>query len=75
MEISGNVEGMKVRIGDFDGHAIVAAALTDYTLLRNLGIGIRYIYSDVSVDVTKRDFNGNFSRRMNSINLYTRLIF
>ena len=73
--ISGNVEGMKVQIGDFDGHAFVATASTDYTLLRNLGIGIRYVYSDVSVDVARSDFNGNFSRRMSSVNLYARLIF
>ena len=44
-------------------------------LMRNLGIGIRYVNSDVSVDVEKSDFNGNFSRRMNSVNLYARLIF
>jgi hypothetical protein len=73
--ISGNVEGMKVRIGDFDGHALLATASTDYTLLRNLGVGFRYVYSDVSVDVARSDFNGNFSRRMNSVNLYARLIF
>jgi hypothetical protein len=74
-KISGYVEGMKVHIGDYDGHALLAAAATDYTLVRNLGIGIRYVYSDISVDVEKRDFNGNFSRRMNSVNLYARLIF
>ena len=74
-KISGNVQGMKVQFGDFDGHAIVATALTDYTLLRNLGIGIRYIFSDLSVDATTSDFNGNFSRRMNSVSLYSRLIF
>jgi hypothetical protein len=74
-KLSGNVEGMKARIGDFDGHALVATALTDYTLFRNLGVGIRYIYSDVSVDVTRSDFSGNFSRRMNSVSLYSRLIF
>jgi hypothetical protein len=74
-KISGNVEGFKVHIGDFDGHALVATVSTDYTLLRNLGVGVRYVYADVSVDVARNDFNGNFSRRMNSVNLYARLIF
>ena len=74
-KLSGGVQGMKVSIGDYDGHAFVATALTDYTLMRNLGVGIRYIYSDVEVDADKRDFNGKFSRRMNSVSLYAKLIF
>lgn len=74
-KIAGSVEGLKVHIGDYDGHAFVATASTDYTLWRNLGVGIRYVYTDVSVDVEKSDFNGKFSRRMNSVNLYAKMMF
>ena len=73
--ISGNVEGIKAHIGAVDGHSIVAMASTDYTLFRNLGVGVRYMYSDVSVDVAKSHFNGSLTWRMNSVSLYARLLF
>jgi hypothetical protein len=58
-----------------DGTVLVAGASTEYTLLRNLGVGLRYMYSDVDVDVSKSSFSGNATWRMNSVSLYAKLMF
>jgi hypothetical protein len=44
-------------------------------LVRNLGVGLRYMYSNVDVDVSKSSFNGNVTWRMNSLSLYAKMMF
>ena len=73
--IGGNVEGLKATINSVDGRAIVAMAATDYTLFRNFGVGVRYMYSDVRADATKSHFDGTVKWRMDSVSLYARLLF
>lgn len=73
--ISGDLTGMKARIGDVDGSALLVAASTDYMLTRNIGIGARYMYSDVSATVTKSSFNGDLAFRTNSLSVYAKLMF
>jgi hypothetical protein len=74
-KVSAGVSGLKAHIGDVDGTAIVAAASTDYMLMRNLGIGVRYMYTDVDVDVSRSNFHGNATWRMNSVSLYAKVMF
>jgi hypothetical protein len=74
-KVSGSVEGIKAHIGDVDGTVIVAGASTEYMLVRNLGVGLRYMYSNVDVDVSKSSFNGNVTWRMNSLSLYAKMMF
>ena len=74
-KVAGYIEDMDARIRNIDGHAIVAMASTDYMLTRNLGIGVRYMYSNVSADVEKTNFNGAFEWQMNSVSLYAKLVF
>lgn len=74
-KISGNVEGVKARIGDVDGRVIVAGAATEFMLVRNVGLGLAYMYSDLDVDVTRGGFNGNIGWTMNSVRAYAQLKF
>lgn len=74
-KIAGSVEGIKAHIGSVDGRAVVAALSTDYMFVRNVGVGIRYMYSDLSVEVSKSRFNGTADWRMNSVSAYLRLAF
>jgi hypothetical protein len=74
-KFSANVEGIKARIGDVDGSMLMAGALTDYMLTRNLGIGVRYMYSDLSVDVTKSSFNGSIDWKSSAVSLYAKLLY
>ena len=74
-KISGNVEGFKLKIGDVDGQVFVARASAEFMLVRNFGVGVRYLYSDFNADVTKSDFNGTLSWKMNSVALYGKLMF
>jgi len=74
-KVSAAVEGIKANIGDVDGRALVAAAATEYMIARNFGAGVRYMYSDLSADVTKSSFNGHVGWRMNSVSLYAKLLF
>ena len=74
-KVSGQFQGMKANIGDVDGHAYLAGASLENMLWRNLGIGTRYLYSDVNADVSKSDFHGNLSWKMNSWSLYAKLAF
>lgn len=74
-KISGNVEGVKAHIGDVDGRMIIAGAATEFMLVRNLGLGLAYMYSDLDVDVTKGGFNGNIGWTMNSVRAYAQLKF
>jgi len=74
-KLSGQFQGMKANIGDVDGHAYLAGASLEYMLWRNFGIGTRYLYSDVNADVSKSDFHGNLSWKMNSWSLYAKLVY
>jgi hypothetical protein len=74
-KVSANLAGLKANIGDVDGSVLVAGASLEYLLARNFGLGARYMYSDVDVDVSKSDFNGNISWRMNSWSLYLKLLY
>ena len=73
--IGADITGMKAKMGDTDGSVLLVSASTDYMLLRNLGIGARYMYTDVSATVTKSDFNGDLTFRTNSVSLYAKLMF
>jgi len=74
-KVSANVAGIKAHIGNVDGSTIVAGAATEYMLARNLGLGLAYMYSDVSADVTKSNFNGNLGWKMNGVRAYGQLKF
>ena len=74
-KVAGSLAGLKANFNDVDGTVFVATLSTDYMFTRNLGVGLRYMYSDVDVDVTKSSFNGNASWRMNSVSLYAKLLF
>jgi hypothetical protein len=74
-KVAGSVEGIAADIDDVKGHALVAIASTEYMFVRNIGVGLRYMYSDVSGDVNKTDFNGRASWRMNSVSLYAKFLF
>lgn len=73
--VSALFEGMQANIGDIDGHVYLAGASVEYVLWRNFGIGTRYTYSDVNADVSKSDFQGNLSWKMNSVSLYGKFLF
>ena len=74
-KISGNLAGLKAKIGDVDGSIIVAGASAEFMLVRNFGIGLGYMYTDTNVDVTKNDFNGNLTWKLNSVRAYAQLKF
>ena len=74
-KISGNLEGFKADIGDADGSVLVAGAAMEFMVVRNFGIGLAYMYSDVNVDVSKNDFNGNIVWKMNSLRAYAQFKF
>ena len=69
------IAGMKANINDIDGSALVTGASAEYMIVRNLGLGLRYMYSDVDVDINKSRFNGSTTWRMNSVSLYAKLLF
>jgi len=52
-KVSANVDGIKAHIGSVDGSVLVAGVATEYMLTRNFGLGLAYMYSDVSVDVNR----------------------
>ncbi len=74
-KVSANVAGIKADIGDVDGSVLVAGAATEYMLVRNFGIGLAYMYSDVKADVTKSNFEGNLGWQMNSVRAYGQFKF
>ena len=67
--------GMKAKIGSVDGHAYVVGVNGDYMFTRNLGLGARYTYVDISADVDKSDFNGSFGWKASTFSLYAKLLF
>ena len=74
-KISGSASGIKAHVGNVDGSAFVGSINTEYMIVRNFGIGLGYMYSDLSVDVTKNSFNGNIGWKMNSVSLYGQFKF
>jgi len=74
-KISGNIEGLKASIGSAEGSVFIAGAATEFMLVRNFGIGLAYMYSDIDVDVSKSDFNGNLTWKVNSLRAYAQFKF
>lgn len=74
-KLSASASGIKAHIGSVDGSAFVGGVKTEYMLVRNFGIGMGYLYSNVSADVTKNSFNGKLSTKMNSVSLYGQFKF
>jgi hypothetical protein len=74
-KISGDIAGIKAHIGDVDGSVVIAGAATEYMLTRHFGLGLAYMYSNLSVDVTKESFNGHLGWKMNSMRAYAQLKF
>jgi len=74
-KISGALMGIKANIADVDGSVFVAQAAAEYMVWRNAGVGLRYMYSNLQVDVNKSNFDGRIDWRMNSVSLYAKLLF
>ena len=74
-KIGATLAGLKADIGNVDGGIFVGAISTEYMFTRNLGIGLRYMYTDASVDADKDSFKGSADLRMNSVSLYAKFMF
>jgi hypothetical protein len=68
-------EAMKMKIGDVDGRVYYAGVSTDYMLTRRLGLGIGYALTNLQVDLSKGDFQGQIGWRMNSLFGYAQARF
>jgi hypothetical protein len=73
--VSGLLAGLKATISDVDGRVLLGGVSTDYMFFRNIGVGVRYLYSDLNADITKSNFNGNINWKMNSVSLFARFMF
>jgi hypothetical protein len=73
--IAGQLEGIKAKIGDVDGHAYVVSGAVEYMFTRGIGMGGRFDYTEIKADVTKGDFNGTFAWKTNAASLYAKFIF
>jgi hypothetical protein len=65
-KVSSLLSGMQAKVGDYDGNVTVFTLSTDYMFTRNLGLGVSYLYSEINVDVSKSDFNGNVNFKNNA---------
>ena len=74
-KVSSMLLGMQADIGDVDGSITVFTLSTEYMFMRNLGLGVSYLYSSTDVDVSKSDFNGNIDFGNNAILLYAAMKF
>jgi opacity protein-like surface antigen len=74
-KFSANAEGVKAKIASVNGSAFVGGVSTEYMLVRNVGVGLGYLYSDVSADVNKNSFNGNLGWKMNSVTAFAQFKF
>ncbi len=74
-KIGGNLSGLSAHISNVSGSILVAAVSTDFMLVRNFGLGLTYMYTDLNVDVTKNNFNGNFNWKTNSLLGYAEFKF
>jgi hypothetical protein len=68
-------EGMGFKVGDVDGSMYHVGASTDYMITRNWGVGLGYQLADLKVDVTKSDFNGHLTWRMDGYYAYLQARF
>ncbi len=67
--------GMKAEIGDVDGRVYQVELAGDYMLTRNLGLGARWVYTDIDATMNKSSFDGNVSWRANAFSLFAKLVF
>jgi hypothetical protein len=74
-KLSAQALGMQAKVGDVDGRVYNFGGAAEYMLTRNFGLGLRYVYTDIGVDVTKNDFNGHLGWRANTASLYGKLLF
>jgi outer membrane protein W len=68
-------EGLGFKVGDVDGSMYHVGVSTDYMITRNWGVGLGYQLTDLKVDVTKSDFNGHMTWRMDGYYAYLQARF
>lgn len=73
--LAANIEGVKAKVGDVDGWALVTGANAAYMLIRRFGVGLSFLYSDVDVDISKDSFNGDFAWKVSSVSAYGQFAF
>jgi hypothetical protein len=74
-KFTGQAKGFKANIGDVDGSIYMLEGRAEWMLMRGFGLGVRYRYVDVQVDVDKSSFKGNLDWKTNSVSLYGKFVF
>ncbi len=75
VHIGAQAMGIKAKISNVDGRVYQLGLNGDYMLVRNFGIGAKWVYTDIDVSVDKSDFDGHLGWRANSFSLYAKLTF
>jgi hypothetical protein len=74
-KVSAIVAGMKANISDVNGRIGLFSLDGDYMITRNIGVGLRYMYVDITADVNKSSFDGHFNWRSNAVSVYAKFLF
>jgi hypothetical protein len=61
VELAGNVDFLKLKVGDYDGRLLNAQLKLSYRVMRNVALGVIYRYVDYRVDVEKSAFTGRLT--------------
>lgn len=69
-KVSSALMGMSANVGNVDGSMTVFELGTDYMIARNWGLGMSYLYSNLSVDVANSSFDGNVDWSNNAFMAY-----
>jgi hypothetical protein len=75
LTLSGNLAGLKAKIGDVNGSVFVATASAEYMIWRNVGAGISYMHADLDVKVTQPRFVGKVKWKNDNALAYVLLKF
>jgi hypothetical protein len=69
-QVNAGLSGIHAKIGDIDGSVWVASAAAEFMVLRNVGLGLQWLHTNIGVDVDKSNWVGTLDVKSNNILFY-----
>jgi hypothetical protein len=73
--ISGRVDYLSLKVGDYDGRLVNTEARLSYRLLKNVGIGAAYRYVDYDLNIDKEHWQGELAYKFKGPALFLQAVF
>jgi hypothetical protein len=73
--LGGNIDWLKLKVGDYDGRLLNFEAKASYQVIKNVALGVMYRSVDYRVDATKPEWTGRLTYKFHGPAVFLRAGF